>query len=129
RYEEALIEGRSAALLEEERASLFSQEVGNIPPGGEVRIEIIVDHPLSWMSEGSWQWRFPMVVAPRYMGALGSVVDAKRLEVDVAASDVGAAARLELEIGDTIRAGERVNSTSHALVVRHAGASSLLVGL
>ncbi len=32
RFEEALAEGRSAALVEQERSSLFTQEIGNIPP-------------------------------------------------------------------------------------------------
>src|SRR5688500_685083 len=101
-YEEALFEGRTAALLEEERSSLFSQEVGNIPAGGELRIEVVVDHPLKWLAEGSWQWRFPTVVAPRYLGAPGSVVDAERLEVDIASTPLSVHARLELEIRDTL---------------------------
>ena len=128
RYEEALMNGQSAALLEEDRSSLFSQEVGNIPPGGDVRIEIVVDHPLAWLSEGSWQWRFPTVVAPRYLGAPGSVADAERLEVDVASGGIGATCSLELEVRDSLRADGRVSSTSHALSVRHAKAS-LIVGL
>ena len=32
RYEQALVEGRSAALLEQDRSSLFTQEIGNVPP-------------------------------------------------------------------------------------------------
>src|SRR5437867_7375746 len=35
RFEEGLLEGRTAALLEQDRASLFTQELGNIPPGAE----------------------------------------------------------------------------------------------
>ena len=129
RYEEALIEGKSAALLEEERSSLFSQEVGNIPPGGEVRIEIVVDHPLAWLSEGAWQWRFPTVVAPRYLGALGSVADAERLEVDVATENVGASCRLELAVKDALSPGGRASSTSHALTLRQDQAAGILVAL
>lgn len=128
RYEEALIEGRSAALLEEDRSSLFSQEVGNIPAGGDVRIELVVDHPLLWLPEGSWQWRFPTVVAPRYLGDAGSVADADRLELDVATGHLGATVRLELEVADALCAGGIVSSTSHALALRRAdAAASLLV--
>lgn len=129
RYEEALIEGRTAALLEEDRSSLFTQEVGNIPPGGDVRIEIVVDHPLKWLSEGSWQWRFPTVVAPRYLGAAGSVADAERIEVDVSLGDVGAQCRLELEVRDALSPGGRISSTSHSLTVRHSETHAASVGL
>src|SRR3954452_8475739 len=36
RFERALVEGKTAALLDQDRASLFEQEIGNIPPGAEV---------------------------------------------------------------------------------------------
>jgi len=128
-YEEALIEGRTAALLEEDRSSLFSQEVGNIPPGGDVRIEVVVDHPLKWLAEGSWQWRFPTVVAPRYLGAPGSVADAARIEVDVSSTALGATARLELEIRDTLDPAGQLTSPSHALAVRREPAAGAFVAL
>ena len=38
RYEEALIEGRTAGLLEQERSSLFEQQLGNIPGGTEIEV-------------------------------------------------------------------------------------------
>src|SRR5262245_5169895 len=46
RFEEALAEGRTAALLDEERSSLFTQELGNIPPGASVVAEVTLDQPL-----------------------------------------------------------------------------------
>ena len=36
RFEEAIASGRTAALVEEERSSLFTQQIGNIPPGATV---------------------------------------------------------------------------------------------
>jgi Ca-activated chloride channel family protein len=39
-YEQALHAGQTAALLEQERPNIFTQSVGNIEPGQEVRIEI-----------------------------------------------------------------------------------------
>src|SRR4051794_7727976 len=36
RFERAIIEGRTAALLDQERSSLFTQEVGNVPPNAEL---------------------------------------------------------------------------------------------
>ena len=43
RYQRALSEGRSAALLEQDRSSLFTQEVGNIPPRSVITVEIAID--------------------------------------------------------------------------------------
>ena len=78
------MEGRSAALLEQDRSSLFTQEIGNIPPGEEVTVEVSIDQRLRWLDEGAWEWRFPTVVAPRYLGAPGTVPDADRVAQDVA---------------------------------------------
>ena len=63
RFEEALLQGRTAGLLEQERASVFTQQIGNVPPRGEVTAEITVDQPLDWLADGAWEWRFPTVVA------------------------------------------------------------------
>ncbi len=47
RFEEALVEGRTAALLEQVRGSVFSQELGNVPPGAEVVAELTIDQKLA----------------------------------------------------------------------------------
>ena len=49
RFERALVEGRTAGLLEQERSALFTQELGNLPPGAEVVAEVDVDQPLIWV--------------------------------------------------------------------------------
>ena len=35
-FERALVEGRMAGLLDQERSSLFTQQIGNVPPGAEM---------------------------------------------------------------------------------------------
>ena len=110
-FEKALVEGRTAGLLEQDRSSLFHQELGNLPAGVEVRCEITVEHVLSW-HDGSWEWRFPTVVAPRYLGS-GQTPDAERISVDVLETEAPVRARLALVIGDAL-AGE-VSSPSHVL--------------
>jgi Ca-activated chloride channel family protein len=67
RFEQALIQGQTAGLLEQARSSLFTQEIGNIPSGVEVVAELVIDQRLRWLEEGAWEWRFPTVVAPRYL--------------------------------------------------------------
>lgn len=117
RFEQALVEGRTAALLEQERSSLFTQEVGNIPPRAEVEVEIEIDQRLRWLDEGAWEWRFPTVVGPRYMGAPGRVEDAARITVDVAERGVSARVSMALRIGDEVVAKKPIESPSHAIVI------------
>lgn len=121
RFEQALIEGRTAAILDEERSSLFTQEVGNIPPRAEITVEVEIDQPLSWMPEGAWEWRFPTVAGGRYMGGEGRVADAERVVVDVAERGLPARVALELTIGDALAGA--VESPSHALVIAGTRAS------
>jgi Ca-activated chloride channel homolog len=117
RFEEALIEGRTAALLEQDRSSLFRQEVGNIPPHTTVVVEVVVDQPLVYLREGAWEWRFPTVVAPRYLGAGGRVADAARVSVPVADGPTAVHAHLALFIQDSMAQPQRPASPSHSLLV------------
>jgi Ca-activated chloride channel family protein len=64
RYEAAVAAGAPAALLEEERADVFTQAVTAIPPGGEVSIELAWDGAIAYQS-GTWQLTVPLVVGPR----------------------------------------------------------------
>src|SRR5262249_18375509 len=115
RYEEALAEGRSAAILEQDRSSLFTQEIGNIPPGEDIVAEIVVDQRLRWLDEGAWEWRFPTVVAPRYLGEPGRVHDADRVTQDVADRPLPARAVMRCSIRDAIPEGRRPESPSHPI--------------
>ena len=65
-YQQAISQGKQAALAEEERSEVFTMTVGNIPPGEFVEIELELDGPLAW-SDGQAMFRFPLVVAPRYI--------------------------------------------------------------
>lgn len=123
RFEEALLEGRTAALLEQDRSSLFRQRVGNVPPGETVVCEVVLDLMLAW-EQGGWTLRFPTVVAPRFQGAVGRVVDAARQLVGVAPQGTPARMGLELELGDALTGP--VSSPSHALAVD--GATVTLAG-
>jgi Ca-activated chloride channel family protein len=64
-YEQALAQGQTAALLEQERPNIFTQSVGNIGPGQEVKIEISYVDVLRY-DLGQYEFHFPMVVGPRY---------------------------------------------------------------
>lgn len=64
-YEKARKEGRKAALLEQQRDNLFTNNVANIGPGETVIVEIEYQQSVR-QSKGEFSLRFPMVVAPRY---------------------------------------------------------------
>ncbi len=114
-YERALIEGRSAALLEQDRSSLFTQEIGNIPPGETIVAEITIDQPLRWLDEGAWEWRFPTVVSPRYLGEPGRVPDAARVMQSVTLEPIAARFTLACTVRDTLPQGRVPESPSHAM--------------
>jgi Ca-activated chloride channel family protein len=121
RFEEAVLDGRSAALLEQERGALFTQQLGNVPPGATVEAEVRVDQRLDWRDAaeagesratalGAWEWRFPTVVAPRYRG--GRAGDEARTSVPVADDTVAPHLGFELVIRD---AAGRPSSPSHPI--------------
>lgn len=67
-YNAAKQEGRIASLLNQEQANIFTQQVANILPGQNIRITISYVETLQY-EDGSYEWSFPMVVAPRYVPA------------------------------------------------------------
>ncbi|HET7542423.1 MAG TPA: VIT domain-containing protein [Polyangiaceae bacterium] len=113
-YEEALMQGKSAALLEEERSSVFRQSLGNIPPGQHIDISLTIDQPLAWVSDG-WELRFPTVVAPRYQSTSSdpSSVVPVALGPEHESAEVRATHQVSLAIADALT--QRPSSPSHAL--------------
>jgi Ca-activated chloride channel family protein len=65
-YDTAVREGRRASIAEEERPGVFTMRVGNLLPGERVTIRLVMTGPLPW-DEGEATFRFPLVVAPRYI--------------------------------------------------------------
>ncbi|MBY0549007.1 MAG: VIT and VWA domain-containing protein [Candidatus Obscuribacterales bacterium] len=66
-YQQAIQQGKRAAMLEQERDDVFTVQVGNLPPGEHVTVEIKYSERLSFFEDGKTELRLPMVVAPRYM--------------------------------------------------------------
>ena len=121
RFEQAIAEGRRAAILEQERSSLFTQEIHGIPPGAALVAELVVDQRLAWLDEGAWEWRFPTAAAPRYLGAPGAVADPGSVTLDVAGTPLPGRFSLELAIRDAVVQGRRPESPSHPLACSLAG--------
>lgn len=65
-YQQAIRSGYRAAITEEERSGVFSIRVGNLLPGEAAKISLMLVGPLQY-SDGEATFRFPLVVAPRYI--------------------------------------------------------------
>jgi Ca-activated chloride channel family protein len=65
-YAEAIVAGHRAALAEEERPGVFTMKVGNLMPGERAKIRLRLTGPVP-LEDGDPTFRFPLVVAPRYM--------------------------------------------------------------
>jgi Ca-activated chloride channel homolog len=65
-YDAAIAAGRRAAIAEEERPDVFTLRVGNILPGEEVTVQLTIVGVLP-VVDGEATFRFPLVVAPRYI--------------------------------------------------------------
>jgi Ca-activated chloride channel family protein len=65
-YDEAIAAGQRAAIAEEDRPDVFTMRVGNMAPGERVSVELSMTGPLAY-EDGAATFRFPLVVAPRYV--------------------------------------------------------------
>ncbi len=64
-YERAKTEGKTAALLEQERPDIFTQNIANILPGDSIRITISFLQEVKFIAP-NYYYYFPTVVGPRY---------------------------------------------------------------
>ena len=65
-YDAGIAAGHRAAIAEEERPGTFTTRVGNLQPGEDAVITLTLTGPLA-VDDGVAEYRFPLVVAPRYV--------------------------------------------------------------
>ncbi len=65
-YGQAIRQGHRASIAEEERPGVFTLRVGNLMPGDVATVELTMVGVLPY-SDGEVTFRFPLVVAPRYI--------------------------------------------------------------
>jgi len=108
-YDAAKNAGQTASLLDQERPNIFTQSVANIMPGDKVTIEISYVETLKY-EDGSYEFVFPMTVAPRYTPS--TVRDAAKIRPPYATTRNGS----DISIDVNLNAGvpiESIRSTSH----------------
>jgi Ca-activated chloride channel family protein len=80
-YDDAMLDGRMAALLDQERPNVFTASLGNLPAGEEAVLEL--RYVARLRSEGdAYRLTFPTTVSPRYVPAQAPEVgqpDAERV--------------------------------------------------
>ncbi|NBD10581.1 VIT domain-containing protein [Corallococcus silvisoli] len=130
-YDDAITQGHGAALLDQERANVFTAQVGNLLPGEETLVEVEFLQTLT-AEEGSVRWMLPTLVAPRYIPGTARgdrtshgfatpttrVPDADRISPPEAPHvDYGLRMNLLIDVGREVV----VESPSHRLTVARDG--------
>ncbi len=125
-YEEAKAQGKTAALLDQERPNIFTQSVANLPPGKEIRVTIKYIQTLAY-DHGVYKFNFPMTVGPRYSPA---GTDASRISPPVTRPGQRSGRDISLEV--KLNAGvavKNIRSASHEITqtaLRETGATIAL---
>jgi Ca-activated chloride channel homolog len=125
RFERAVAAGHTAALLEQERADIFTQSIGNLPANQALIARITIDQRLTWLPEGEWELRFPTVIGPRYVAAADRPEDVRGARVATAPGGVAARIQIAIAIRDELAAGGKPSSPSHALATGGDGTTEL----
>lgn len=116
-FERAVASGKTAALLEQNRDDIFTQEIGNLPANKTLIARITVDQRLAWLPEGEWELRFPTVIGPRYVTTGEDAADTA-IAIGVTAPGATpnqARVQIAVAIGDALVDGRRPSSPTHQI--------------
>lgn len=110
-FETAKSEGKSASMISEERANVFTMDVANIMPGDEVKIELHYTELIT-PSEGTYQFVFPTVTGPRYVSPIKDDCGSRDEWSATPYLTEGASTPDEYNINVTVSAGVPISSLS-----------------
>ncbi|MGH6816652.1 MAG: VIT and vWA domain-containing protein [Hyphomicrobiaceae bacterium] len=77
-FEHAKREGKAAALLEQHRPNMFTQNVANLMPGEPIKVTLKYVHPVPRV-DGAYELVVPLVVGPRYIPRETPLLTARRI--------------------------------------------------
>jgi Ca-activated chloride channel family protein len=128
-YEAAKTQGKTAALLEQQRPNVFEMNVANILPGDDVRVELRYTELLI-PRDGQYQFVYPTVVGPRYNSPSGSAAKEKWVGNLYAPANTAIDTAFDLNVQMTTPIGiKQVQSTSHDVEVEGEGTTIAKVSL
>lgn len=116
-FETAKSEGKSASMLSEERANVFSMDLANIMPGDEVHIDLHYTELIT-PTEGTYQFVFPTVAGPRYAGPVKDDTGNRDEWAAVPYLSEGTVPTAQYDINVTVAAGVPItalSSSSHKI--------------
>jgi Ca-activated chloride channel family protein len=118
-FEAAKREGKSASLLEQSRANVFSMRVANVMPGDSIAVELHYTELLV-PTDGVYEFVYPTVVGPRYSETPQGQASAADHFVSSAYTHSGEAPRSEFHLAGVVSTGvplQDLSSPTHRLVV------------
>jgi len=128
-YQAARAAGQNAALLNQERANVFTQSIANLMPGQAITIEISFEQVIKY-DQGHYEWSFPTVVGPRYTGGDAAVADADKITPGIIPEGMRAghdiAITVNLDAGLPLR---EVTSTQHLIDLTQPTKTSAVIKL
>lgn len=126
-YEQAKTEGKTASLLDQERPNIFTQSVANILPNEKIFIEISYVETLKY-EDGSYEFVFPMTVAPRYIPASVEKEDASKISPTLAPTRAGDNISIEINLNAGVPI-EEIRSASHEIETLNLSSNSAKISL
>jgi Ca-activated chloride channel homolog len=126
-YEQAKREGKTSALLEQQRPNVFEMNVANILPGDDVAVELRYTELLT-PQDAQYGFVFPTVVGPRYNSPQGAVAGERWIATPYAPSGATAAFDIKVTLAAPI-AVKDVASPSHEALIDGVGSPDVRVAL
>jgi Ca-activated chloride channel homolog len=130
-FHRAQAEGKSAALLEQQRPNVFSMNVANVMPRDEIRVELHYSELLV-PTDGTYEFVYPTVVGPRYSNEPASAAPETDCWVKSPYQHEGQAPSYMFDIQVRIAAGmplQELGCNTHQTTVRWQDPTTALVQL
>ncbi len=130
-YEQALAEGKTASLLEQQRPNVFQMNVGNILPGDEIKVELYYTELLIAENQ-TYEFIYPTVVGPRYSNQVESGTPVSDQWIKNPYLKEGELPAYTFNINVSISAGMPIRDivcTSHKVDISYEGEDRAVAGL
>ncbi|NBC84323.1 MAG: VWA domain-containing protein, partial [Bacteroidetes bacterium] len=128
-YKQALEEGKTASLLEQQRPNIFQMQVGNIMPGDIIEVTLSYTELLI-PENGTYEFVYPTVTGPRYSNGKEQEQDNSWINNPYTTENVKPGYTFDLKA--TINAGvplQSIRSVTHHVDISYQGEKSASVSL
>lgn len=130
-YTEAVSQGKSASLLEQQRPNVFQMNVGNIMPGDTITVQLCYTELLIPES-GVYEFVYPTVVGPRYSNTPDAIASSNNNWVSNPYLHEGEKPTYTFDIGINISTGihiKEISCPSHQMNIAYDGPADAQLSL